>query len=180
MFKKTLSTVFLILGVFFIFQGLFDISKRLGFYKVSPNFSQTNVEYTKTETSSVPVKISISSIALNLPIESTLIENGTWPTSQFGVSFLKNSGTVGLPGNLILYGHNWKTILGNLKNANVGDEVIVQNSSGQEFFYNIAYIATVSSDNVSILADSTDERLTLYTCTGLLDQKRLVVVAKRV
>jgi LPXTG-site transpeptidase (sortase) family protein len=180
MLKKILSTIFLVAGLLFIFQGLFDLSKRLGLYKVPVTTQQTDIRDLRTEISIVPTKIEINSLKLNLPVESTLIEKGTWPTSQTGVSFLKNSGTIGLPGNLIFYGHNWKTLLGNLKNIKVKDEIVLTDATGKNFIYTVAYIAQVDQKDVSILNNTTDERLTLYTCIGLLDQKRLVVVAKRV
>lgn len=176
MSKKVLSIIFLILGIFFIFQGLFDLSKRLGYYK-SPTVLST---VSQIETSSTPTFMTINSLNLNLPVEPTLINNGKWPTSQSGISFLENSGTLGKSGNLIFYGHNWKTLLGSLQKIKVGDNIVLKSSTGQDFQYSVALIAEVNPNDVSVLEDTSDERITLYTCTGLLDQKRLVVVAKRV
>ena len=179
MFKKIFSTLFLILGIFFIFQGLFDISKRLGLYKVPITANNSDIRDLRTEISTVPTKIAINSISLSLPVEPTLIENGQWPTSQVGVSFLKNSGTIGLPGNLIFYGHNWKNLLGSLKKVKVGDSIVLNNSSNENFAYSVLYVAEVDPADVSILKDTADERITLYTCSGWLDNKRLVVVAQK-
>lgn len=180
MFKKVLSTIFLVSGLLLTAQGLFDISKRLGYYKTSSSFQAPKTQVQNIEQGTVPTKISISSLSLNLPIEPTLLKNGSWPTSQTGVSFLANSGNLGNKGNLIFYGHNWKNLLGNLHKVKTGDTLVISGQNGQDFLYSIAYIATVNADDVSILADTSDERITLYTCTGFLDQKRLVVVAKRV
>ncbi len=174
MFKKILATIFLITGLLFILQGIFDLSKRLGFYKTPTTISQSVI-------SSFPAKITISSLNLNLPVEPTLLKNdGTWPTSQVGVSFLKDSGSMGTPGNLIFYGHNWKNLLGNLKQVKIKDSIVLTDAKGKSFIYSVAYIAQVDQFDTSILADTKDERLTLYTCIGFMDQKRLVVVAKRV
>lgn len=179
MLKKTLATIFFVAGLILIFQGALDITKRLGVYKVANTYQSTATD-TKDYPSSLPAKISINSLSLKLPIEPTLIKNGYWPTSQTGVSFLANSGNLGSKGNLVFYGHNWKNLLGNLHKVKTGDTLVISGQNGQDFLYSIAYIATVNADDVSILADSSDERITLYTCTGFLDQKRLVVVAKRV
>lgn len=177
MFKKIASSIFLFVGIFFMLQGLFDLSKRLGYYKVpSPVISSQVVESPNTS----PAKINISSLSLTLPVEPVLLKDGRWPTSQTGVSFLTNSGNLGKVGNLIFYGHNWKTLLGSLSKTKIGDQIILTGSNGQEFLYSVDYIVEVDQKDVSILADTTDERITLYTCTGFLDQKRLVVVAKRV
>ncbi len=180
MFKKVLSTIFLVSGLLLTAQGLFDISKRLGYYNLVTKSSTIYNIPSSLTFQNIPSKISIKSLALTLPVESTEIKNGYWPTSQTGVSFLANSGNLGNKGNLIFYGHNWKNLLGNLHKVKTGDTLVVSGQNGQDFLYSIAYIATVNADDVSILADTNDERITLYTCTGFLDQKRLVVVAKRV
>lgn len=180
MTKKILSTVCFVVGIILIFQGLFDISKRLGIYKISTNTQTIENKDSRTNSSTLPKKISIPTLSLQLPVEPTLIKDSTWPTSQTGVSFLENSGKVGSTGNLIFYGHNWKNLLGNLHKVKVGENIVLHGQNGQDFQYSVAFIATVDANDISILADSTDERITLYTCTGFLDQKRLVVVAKRV
>lgn len=180
MFRKILATLFLFAGLLLIFQGLFDLSKRLGFYKpqvISQTFSTAPIS---TKEILLPSKITLPSLSLDLPIEPTLLKDGKWPTSQFGVSFVENSGTLGYPGNLIFYGHNWKNILGDLRKIKVGEQISLHTKENQDFNYKVSYIAVVDASDVSILADTTDERITLYTCTGFLDQKRLVVVAKRV
>lgn len=175
MFKKILSTIFLVVGFLFILQGLFDLSKRLGFYQPKISVvSEPKIQAT------APIRISISSLSLTLPVEPTTIKDGQWPTSQTGVSFLADSGRLGNQGNLIFYGHNWKTLLGNLNKIRVGDQISLSSSNGQDFLYTVDFIVETNPQDVSILADTSDERITLYTCSGLLDQKRLVVVAKRV
>lgn len=180
MIKKILSTAFLVVGLILIFQGLFDISKRLGLYKISTSIQTIETKDSKTNSSTLPINISIPSLSLQLPIEPVLLKDSTWPTSQTGVSFLENSGKVGSTGNLIFYGHNWRNLLGNLHKVKVGENIVLHGQNGQNFQYSISYIATVEANDISILADTSDERITLYTCTGFLDQKRLVVVAKRV
>lgn len=180
MFKKFLASVFLVAGLILIFQGLFDISKRLGLYKISTNIQISEFRGSKSNSSTLPKNISIPTLSLQLPVEPTLIKDSTWPTSQTGVSFLENSGKLGSAGNLIFYGHNWKNLLGSLHKVKVGENIVLHGQNGQDFTYTISHIATVAPTDVSILADTSDERITLYTCIGFLDQKRLVVVAKRV
>ena len=180
MIRKIVSGSLLILGILLLAQGLFNLSKRVGLYRPTVINHSPSIQPLQDLSSFPPVKISISNISINLPVESVTIKNGKWPTSQIGVSFLANSGQVGKTGNLIFYGHNWKNLLGNLKSAKINDTVAVELDNGQVFVYTVSYIAEVDQNDVSILADSKDERLTLYTCSGILDQKRLVVVAKRV
>lgn len=125
-----------------------------------------------------PVGITIKSLDLSLKITPAEIRDNHWESSTSGISHLKSSVIPGQKGNSILYGHNWPNILGNLKNIKVGDEVTIIYNDNTAQRFAVEYLTKVSPDDISVLAPSEDKRLTLYTCTGFLDSKRLVVVAK--
>ena len=59
----------------------------------------------------------------------------------------------------------------------MGDSIILKTESNQEYSYSVSEILTVIPDQTEVLAPTDHEVLTLYTCTGLLDQKRLIVKA---
>ncbi|OGM69990.1 hypothetical protein A2975_05285 [Candidatus Woesebacteria bacterium RIFCSPLOWO2_01_FULL_44_14] len=44
--------------------------------------------------------------------------------------------------------------------------------------YRVEEINEVYPNQTQVIAPTTDERLTLYTCSGFADTKRLIVVAK--
>lgn len=48
-----------------------------------------------------------------------------------------------------------------------------------KFFEFLFDTKEVLPESVEVVAPTTDETLTLYTCTGFADQKRLIVTAKR-
>ncbi len=127
-----------------------------------------------------PQTLKINSINLALTVTASEIKNNKWEASTKGVSHLKSSVLPGEKGNAILYGHNWPNLLGNLKNTRPGDKItIIYNDNSQKNF-EVEYLTKVSSNETSILENSEDNRITLYTCTGFLDTQRLVVVAKLV
>lgn len=135
------------------------------------NFSSIGTEIT-------PIAIEIESINLILGISPSEIKNNYWESSTSGISHLKSSVTPGQKGNSILYGHNWPNLLGKLKNTKVGDSITIINSDQSKKEFEIEYITEVTPFETSILENSEDARITLYTCSGFLDTKRLVVVAK--
>lgn len=126
------------------------------------------------------VGILIPTINLSLSITPSEIRENKWEASTKGISHLKSSVNPGETGNSILYGHNWPNLLGELNNVKVGDNIKIIYSDNSIKDFEIEYITTVSPSETSILENSTDKRITLYTCSGFLDTKRLVVVAKLV
>jgi len=124
-----------------------------------------------------PTGIIIPSIHVWLPVYNASVTNGNWETTNKGVSFLSGSATVGGVGNAIFYGHDWPNLLGNLKNVLPGDTIQIISKTGEEFFYEVSTVQEVTPADVSVLAQTVDSRVTIYTCSGFLDSKRLVVVA---
>ncbi len=174
MFKKFLSALFFISGIFLISLGFVDLAKRQGIItpeEVIPSPSLATEE---------PLLIFLPKVGIKLPIYPTEIKDRKWPTTESGVSYIKDSGRLGVSGNLVMYGHNWKNLLGSLKNSKVGDTLDIFSNQNKNHSYVIKYVATVDAKDVSILADTSSERITLYTCTGLLDSQRFVVVAERI
>jgi len=90
---------------------------------------------------------------------------------------LLDSPIPGRIGNSIFYGHNWTSLLGNLVNAKPGQEISIAFGSGEIERFKISYVQVVKPSQTDILNQTNDRRITLYTCTGFLDSKRLVVVA---
>jgi len=126
----------------------------------------------------LPAKIFIPKIKRELSVSPTKVVDDQWIVSKTGVSYLLGSGLPGRKGNVVIFGHNWRRLFGPLRWLKPGDEIRVTTRGGQEFFYQVAEIKTVSPEAVEVLAPTEDFTLTLYTCAGFLDTKRLVVRAK--
>jgi LPXTG-site transpeptidase (sortase) family protein len=169
--KRYLDTVILGLGIFFFCFGSYLVHER----QTTKSFTYTSV--IPSSISPNPIKLEIPRIKLSLPVHSAVIENGKWPITTEGVSYLKSTPYPGELGNTLFYGHNWPNLLGNLENTKVGDEIIITNQTGNTFIYTVHFISIVKPTDTHIFQNTSDHRLTLYTCSGLLDSKRLVVTA---
>lgn len=124
-----------------------------------------------------PIRLVIQKLDIDLPIYPAQIKNGNWEATTKGVSYLSSSVTPGSIGNSIIYGHNFRNLLGNLVDAEVDDEVNIYFSDGGQKSFNVKSTSVVYPDNNSVLSDSKEKILTIYTCTGFLDSKRFVVTA---
>ena len=126
----------------------------------------------------LPVRLIIKNLNIDLPIFSAKVIGQNWQTTSLGVSWLDISPHPGEIGNSIMYGHNWTNLLGNLIYAKPGQEIEIKYSDGKSKIFFIDKTAEVSPNDVSVLAQTKDQRVTIYTCIGFLDEKRLVIVAK--
>ncbi len=123
---------------------------------------------------SSPAKIIIPGISLDLPIAEGSIVDDQWTLYDDKASWLSTSETPGR-GNVILYAHNKQGLFGGLNGLKAGDLISVEHD-GKLYSYVMTELRYVSPTQVdAILADN--DQLTLYTCNGAFDQKRLVVTA---
>lgn len=155
-------------------------SVYLFFERINPNnlaFPAYGEEQAIITNDVSPQIISLPSIGKTLPILPSVIKGDSWETTSSGISHLSSSPTPGEKGNSILYGHNWPNLLGDLRKVKPGETFTITLSDGSIKSFTVAYVSVISSANVAILEQSKDSRVTLYTCTGFLDSKRLVVTA---
>lgn len=170
-------------GIILIFIGVTLISSFL-FWKGYGFYQKTVLSFNKAPSLSAqayegvrPSKIIIDSAKIDIPITQSEIVNGVWEISDSGASFLKGSSAPGFGGNIVIYGHNRRAIFGRLKSVKKDDEVRVLNENGEMFKYKVTEILTVNPDQIEVVSPTNQEVLTIYTCTGFLDSKRLVVKA---
>jgi len=124
----------------------------------------------------LPIQITIPSLSVRLPVIPAKYEKNSFQTTAHGVSYLSSTALPGTQGNSIFYGHNWPNLLGRLSDIRQGDEIIVTQGNA-EIIYTVVYTSVVAPNETHIQNNTTDMRLTLYTCTGFLDQKRFVATA---
>lgn len=125
----------------------------------------------------VPVGLMIPELGISLPVSLASIDAGKWEKTSQGISYLMTSTKPGERGNSIFYGHNWPNLLGKLPNIQKGNRISVAFSNGDRRDFFVANTSVVTADQTHVLEESDDARLTIYTCTGLLDEKRFVVTA---
>lgn len=167
---------------FLSFASLF-ISAYLYWQQTTPknlnfkidNISKLKYEYPKKEI--YPVRITIRDVDIDLAIFPAEIRNNEWDTTTYGASYLKISALPGDMGNSVMYGHNWNNIFGNLTKLKKGQEIDILMNDNTQRLFKVVSTSVLSPDQSSVLDQTNDKRLTLYTCTGFLDKKRFVVTA---
>ena len=174
---KKAKSLFILIG--FLGLIIFSLGAYLKYQKYTLSFKDSPPEITSiNKRSTVPTNIIISGVDINLPIEESHIVGGVWEISETGASFLSSSARPGEMGNIVIYGHNKKKLFGNLINKNlIGQLIQIRSEDGTFYEYKISNVKTVSPTNIEDVLPTETETLTLYTCTGILDSKRLIIKA---
>lgn len=173
--KKALSTFFLLIGLTLLVSASYLFYLRFSSHPLSFEGQPQKVRMGNDKS---PKSIIIPSISLNLAIIPATVTGSNWETTSKGISYLSTSPMPGEKGNSVMYGHNWLSILGNLSKVKPGQKIIVVMHNGLKKEFIVEYTAVVDPSQTYIIDNTPDTRLTLYTCTGFLDLKRFVVVAK--
>ena len=166
-----LAISFVIAGIILIF-----IATTSTLY-APPKITNTSLQEF-SQLRSYPKKLYIPKLAKALDIAQGQVVNNRWTVSQTGVSYLSTSAIPGQIGNSVIYGHNRPEILGGLTQVKNSDLVFVVMENGHIVKYRIIETRQIKPTQVEILNNSPDSRLTIYTCSGFLDQARFVVIAK--
>ncbi len=126
---------------------------------------------------SVPEKIIIPRIGINLPVSVAQIVFDTWEVHLDGASFGEGSPLPGTNGNAIIFSHALPELFGNLNRIKKNDYVHIF-TNDDWYVYQVYKTETVNPDKTSVLDSNGSAELTLYTCVGLDWSRRFVVKAK--
>lgn len=124
-----------------------------------------------------PVQIKIHSINIDLPVIESRIVNGEWEVNPEGASHLATSGKPGEKNNIVIYGHNFSSLFGAIRNIQNGDIITVKTADGKIFNYKAIQTRRVEPSKISEVLPTYNEVLTLFTCDGWADTERFVVKA---
>jgi len=125
-----------------------------------------------------PVSIKILSVRLSLDISEGAIVDGVWQISKVGASHLNVSANPGEGGNIVIYGHNKNSLFGPIRWIEKGAEIEINDENGNKYSYVVSETLEVSPDKIEYVLPKNEEILTLYTCSGFLDSKRYIVIAR--
>lgn len=129
---------------------------------------------------SQPTKLFIPKLGRVLPVDAGYWLGEAWTVSQNGVSWWTNSTLPGKQGNSVFYGHNWPHILQDLPRLVPGDSLFIVTESGDFAKYQVFETKKVKPQEIAILNQSPEAKLTLYTCNGASNSLRFVVFARLV
>lgn len=117
---------------------------------------------------------------VNVSISQQVLIAGEWTIAENEASHLANSARPGEAGNIIIYGHNTRAILGNIRALRGGEIITLRSANGTEHRYQVKEIVEVNPDQIEYLLPTNEEVLTIYTCSGFMDKMRFVVRGERV
>lgn len=137
-----------------------------------------NPELTSEEhPSDPPTRIIIPSRSVDLPVIEAPVIKGYWELSETTASHGVGSANPGEPGNAVIFAHARKGLFLPLRDIEAGETVYVL-TRDRWHAYTVTETKLVAPDALEVIAPTNDETLTLFTCTGFLDTKRLIVIAK--
>ncbi len=124
-------------------------------------------------------RIVIAELAVDLPIKKAKVIKGYWEVFEDSAAWGEGSGLPGKVGNQVIFAHAREGLFLPLKEVSVGMNIYLF-TEDKWYAYQIDEIRQVYPNQIEVIAPTEDERLTLYTCSGFNDSKRLIVVAKRI
>ncbi|MBD3327695.1 sortase [Candidatus Peregrinibacteria bacterium] len=117
----------------------------------------------------------------------TALENDIQDALRYGVVHYPGTAEPGETGNVVVTGHSsyfpwdpgrFKDVFALLHEIVVGDQVVVYNDQ-QKHIYEVYETKVVNPDQVEVLTQQGDDRLTLITCTPVgTNLRRLIVLAR--
>jgi len=143
-------------------------------------------------------RVILPRLGTNVPVKNVPDQNlftQDWNGLEYDIQQALLDGVVHYPGtpkpnqsgNVVFTGHSsyypwnpgrYKDVFAVLHNAVIGDEVIVFHKQ-KKYVYQVTQIEKIYPEDVEVLGDAGDDRLTLITCTPIgTNIKRLIVTAK--
>lgn len=170
-----------VLGLIFLSLALFFLIVPINFPHKAQENSKNPIKinqalYASKDTANNPVRILIPKASIDLSVIDAKVVDGYWELSENTASYGLGSGQPGQKGNTVIFAHAREGLFYNLKDVKQGDLVYVF-TKNLWYRYKINKITAVYPNQVDVIAPTKNEVLTLYTCTGFSDEKRLIVQA---
>lgn len=171
-----LSPFYLIIGGMIFFHVSLKIPANVGIIDEKTLQNSQSVINPGT-----PKEIIMPSIntALQINAGNYTPEKDSWNISDHAAFFAQESAPLmSEKGNTIIYAHNKDILFGNINKLGPGDVITIKDDNN--ISHNFEYLSKieVSPRDPSVFYELEDYKLVLLTCSGLLDQNRLLVFFK--
>ena len=124
-----------------------------------------------------PLRIVVPTTKVHLSIVEASVVNGYWELSETTASHGVGSANPGQNGNIVVFAHARNELFGPLRDIKKS-EVIYILTKDRWFRYSVEETKLVDPKEIEHIKPTDTEQLTLFTCSGFLDTKRLIVHAK--
>jgi LPXTG-site transpeptidase (sortase) family protein len=144
------------------------------------SFSQEPVkveDFESHEKGDAPTKIIVPGLSIDLEVGEARVINGYWEVFPDKAGWGEGAGLPGENGNQVIFAHAREELFLPLKDVEVGMKVYVTTENAW-YSYRVEKIKEVFPNQIEVIKPTEDETLTLYTCSGFNDEKRLIVIAK--
>ena len=172
---KPLARILVIVGVSLCLISVFNNSQQLIANSVQ-NRLAADLSSAYQQRPPKPIHIYIP-WKVDVGIKQQAIVNHRWSFNPDFASHLFTSARPGEPGNIIIYGHNKRQILGNIRALKLGDKITLITADEHQHHYQVTAVEQVSASQTKYLSPTEKEMLTVYTCSGFADRHRFVVRA---
>jgi len=202
--KLGLGIALVILGAILIL-GRNQIATNLGTSFADEPVEVSGFSSVEVAEEKIPKRIIIPELTVDLPVKKSRIVGGYWEVFSDSAGWGEGSGLPGETGNQVIFAHAREGLFLPLKEVKNGMRIYVFTENeldlsglpeniaktvSQEvgggslrqsnwYAYEVVEIKEVYPNETEVIEPTGDERLTLYTCSGFTDSKRLIVVAKR-
>jgi LPXTG-site transpeptidase (sortase) family protein len=190
--QKTLGTLIIVSGVFLVFlapvyryyleQSTVPIEPDVVEEMVNdhgPISAEESLLHEAITDRPLPTRVIIPGVGIDVGIRPARVVAGKWEVFEDSGSYGLGSGNPGQIGNMVLFAHARKDYFLNLRDVKVGASIYVFTDS-MWYHYKVSETHEVSPTDISVIKPTEDETLTLYTCSGFADSKRMIVAAKLV
>src|SRR3990167_742412 len=172
--KLGLAFALIMLGLIFVLgqpQGLPDLTN---YSFASEPVRVAEFEITEVEESQKPRRLLIPDLTIDLEVDQAPIVNGYWQVFVDKAGWGEGSGFPGAVGNQVIFAHAREGLFLPLKDVTIGQKVYILTEAAW-YEYRVEEINEVYPNQTEVIGPTDDERLTLYTCSGFADTKRLIV-----
>lgn len=176
----------LVAGIILIIIGIVLITGVIEFEPPAPtsSFSSEPIQVSGFEDAQItedsyPKKVIIPSVDIYLDVRKAELINGYWEVFEETAGWGAGSGVPGMAGNQVIFAHAREGLFAPLKDIEENMTILVL-TENHWFEYKVTTIGEVYPGNTKYIEQSENEILTLYTCSGYRDSKRLIVKAERV
>lgn len=171
--NKYIGIAFFILGFIFLFTAL-NNSQNAKLDSSEPIVADKSFEKNKEE--SEVERIIIPKFNIDLKVTPSKIINGYWETSEISASHGLGSANPGERGNVVIFAHAREGLFLGIKDIKKDDSVYVL-TNDKWYRYKVSEVSDVYPSDIKVVMPAGNEELTLFTCSGFFDEKRLIVKA---
>ncbi|MBI2617191.1 sortase [Candidatus Gottesmanbacteria bacterium] len=137
------------------------------------------VDTSKKVTKSPPTRLVIPDLSIDVQVREAKVIKGYWEVFADSAGFGLGSSYPQDIGNQVIFAHARAGLFLPLKQAKIGQKIYVFTKDSW-YGYFVKDIKEVLPTQVEVIAPTKESILTLYTCSGFADKKRLIITAGKV